>query len=203
MKKRSVLTTFFLCFYWLSLFTLAQPNNIQSKSNNQKKDNIAASLRQQADVRTYNLTDEQISTAIGNSLYGNSENENSQGLIAEYNKLIASGKTDKKTVAMMSDLENEIEERESLLGEAGIESSEELINKRRNYMKNDVISQEINRERGAAYAKYVRNNVYFKTAKNFKQKIKEFYDKTWNDIKSTMRGRINDNFQHLNFDTLN
>jgi len=121
--------------------------------------NIAASLRQQADVRTYNLTDEQISTAIGNSLYGNSENENSQGLIAEYNKLIASGKTDKKTVAMMSDLENEIEERESLLGEAGIESSEELINKRRNYMKNDVISQEINRERGAAYAKYVRNNV--------------------------------------------
>ena len=131
---------------------------------------VAASLRQQADVRTYNLTDEQISTSIGNSLYGDPENEGSEGLIAQYNELVASGKEDKETVAMMDQLEDLIEEREGLLGEAGVESSEELINKRRAYMKNEVIGNEIGRERGAAYAKYVRNDVESSYIQNYDEK---------------------------------
>ena len=131
---------------------------------------VQASLRQQGDVRTYNLTDEQISTSIGNSLYGDPENEGSEGLIAKYDELVASGKTDKETVAMMDQLEDLIEEREGLLGEAGVESSEELINKRRAYMKNEVIGNEVGRERGAAYAKYVRNDVESSYIQNYDAK---------------------------------
>ena len=124
-----------------------------------RRPDVQASLRQKGDVGTYQLTDEQISTSIGNSLYGDPENEDSQGLIAKYDELVASGKEDKETVAMMDQLEDLIEEREGLLGEAGVESSEELINKRRNYAKNEVIGSEIGSERDAAYAKYIRNNV--------------------------------------------
>jgi len=124
-----------------------------------RRPDVQASLRQKGDVGTYQLTDEQISTSIGNSLYGDPENEDSQGLIAKYDELVASGKTDDETVAMMDQLEDLIEEREGLLGEAGVESSEELINKRRNYAKNEVIGSEIGSERNAAYAKYIRNNV--------------------------------------------
>jgi hypothetical protein len=124
-----------------------------------RRPDVQASLRQKGDVGTYQLTDEQISTSIGNSLYGDPENEDSQGLIAKYDELVASGKEDKETVAMMDQLEDLIAEREGLLGEAGVESSEELINKRRNYAKNEVIGSEIGSERNAAYAKYIRNNV--------------------------------------------
>ncbi len=50
--------------------------------------------------------------------------------------------------------------------------------------------------------KYVRNNTFFKNAKDFKKKILEFYDETWLKIKSGARKTINDNFQTLNFDIL-
>jgi len=143
-----------------STWSVVPPEDVDAIFNDVLADpDVAASLSQQADVRTYNLTDEQISTSIGNSLYGDPENEGSEGLIAQYDELVASGKEDKETVAMMDQLEDLIEEREGLLGEAGVESSEELINKRRAYMKNEVIGNEIGRERGAAYAKYVRNDV--------------------------------------------
>ena len=50
--------------------------------------------------------------------------------------------------------------------------------------------------------KHVRNNVFFNSAKEFKNKILEFFRKTWNKIKSEMKKTINDNFQVLNFDIL-
>lgn len=43
----------------------------------------------------------------------------------------------------------------------------------------------------------VRNNVVFKTCAEFKTKIHEFYNVTWDTISSELRGRINDNFQTL------
>ena len=143
-----------------SEWSVVPPEDVDAIFNNiLSRPDVQASLRQKGDVGTYQLTDEQISTSIGNSLYGDPENEDSQGLIAKYDELVASGKTDKETVAMMDQLEDLIEEQEGLLGDAGVESSEELINKRRNYMKNEVIGREVGRERGAAYAKYVRNDV--------------------------------------------
>lgn len=43
----------------------------------------------------------------------------------------------------------------------------------------------------------VRNNVVFKTYADFKAKIHEFYNLTWDTISSEFKGRINDNFQKL------
>ena len=41
---------------------------------------------------------------------------------------------------------------------------------------------------------YVRNNRYFKTAKEFKTAILEFFNRTWDEISSNFIDRINDNF---------
>lgn len=43
----------------------------------------------------------------------------------------------------------------------------------------------------------VRNNVFFKSVKHFKESICEFFDKTITEIAHSLRGRINDNFQTI------
>ena len=48
----------------------------------------------------------------------------------------------------------------------------------------------------------VRNNVVFKSAKEFRAKIMTFLKVQWDTLKLSMRCRINDNFQTLNFDKL-
>jgi len=45
---------------------------------------------------------------------------------------------------------------------------------------------------------HVRNNQYFSTAKEFRDKIDEFFQKTLPDIGDSLSSRINDNFQILN-----
>jgi transposase len=44
---------------------------------------------------------------------------------------------------------------------------------------------------------YVRNNRVFTSAKEFRHDILAFFNITWPQISSSMRGRINDNFQTL------
>ena len=43
----------------------------------------------------------------------------------------------------------------------------------------------------------VRNNVYFKSAKDFKEKIKNFFQKTLPKIAPDLYGRMNDEFQTI------
>ena len=43
----------------------------------------------------------------------------------------------------------------------------------------------------------VRNNVFFKSSKHFKESMCEFFDKTISEIAHSLRGRINDNFQTI------
>jgi len=45
---------------------------------------------------------------------------------------------------------------------------------------------------------YARNNQVFKTAKEFRTKIFEFFETTWPKIADNMVDRINDNFQSIN-----
>lgn len=47
---------------------------------------------------------------------------------------------------------------------------------------------------------HVRNNIFFKSAKDFRRSIFSFFDETWDTIKSDMKSRINDNFQTLKSD---
>jgi len=44
---------------------------------------------------------------------------------------------------------------------------------------------------------YARNNQFFKTGKEFKEKINSFFDETWPTIADSMSGRINDNFERI------
>ncbi len=44
---------------------------------------------------------------------------------------------------------------------------------------------------------HVRNNQYFATAKEFRQKIERFFSLTLPDIGDSLNSRINDNFQRL------
>ncbi|MFK0574118.1 IS630 family transposase [Endozoicomonas sp.] len=44
---------------------------------------------------------------------------------------------------------------------------------------------------------YARNNEYFATAKEFRQKINHFLDETLPEIGASLIGRINDNFEML------
>lgn len=45
---------------------------------------------------------------------------------------------------------------------------------------------------------YARNNQYFSSAKQFREKIDQFFDETLPQIGESLRSRINDNFQVLN-----
>ena len=46
-------------------------------------------------------------------------------------------------------------------------------------------------------SEHVRNNHVFKKVQEFRQGIDGFFNNTWPKIASTMKGRINDNFQYL------
>ena len=43
----------------------------------------------------------------------------------------------------------------------------------------------------------VRNNVFFNSAKEFRKKITDFFDYTWEDIAPQLTSRINDNFETI------
>ena len=44
---------------------------------------------------------------------------------------------------------------------------------------------------------YARNNQFFKTGKEFKEKINSFFNNTWPTISDSMKSRINDNFEQI------
>ena len=44
---------------------------------------------------------------------------------------------------------------------------------------------------------YARNNVVFKTVREFKDAVMGFFNKTWPKISLSMVGRVNDDFQRL------
>jgi len=44
---------------------------------------------------------------------------------------------------------------------------------------------------------HVRNNQYFATAKEFRQKIEQFFSDTLPEIGDALDSRINDNFQQM------
>ena len=47
-------------------------------------------------------------------------------------------------------------------------------------------------------SEYARNNLFFQTAKEFREVIFEFFDVTWPQIAHNVEDQINDNFQTIN-----
>ena len=115
---------------------------------------VRAYLNQKADLRTFDVSDENLQKQLSLNLYGDPDDPNDKGLYGIMSELQDKGK-DKEAEAY----KNITEQQESLLNGTGVESPEEIINMRKKASHQQVIDSEIGRERNAALTKYVRNNV--------------------------------------------
>lgn len=133
---------------------------------------VRAYLNQKADLRTFDVSDEEMQKQLSLNLYGNPEDPNDKGLYGVMNDLISKGK-DKEAEAY----KNIIEQQESLLHGTGVESPEEMINMRKQAAHQQVVDSEIGRERNAALTKYVRNNRWSTSIQEYDDIYKMGYQK--------------------------
>ena len=111
---------------------------------------VAASVRQQGDLSTFDMTDEQIRENLVTDINGLEEamqkaiNDGDNELAAEYDATI--------------------KERQELLGPTGIESDPELQQERKNYALNSEINRNISRELKVSVDKFAFENVHTKYA---------------------------------------
>ena len=127
------------------------PERVKSIFNNLMQDpDVAASVRQQGDLSTFDMTDEQIRENLVTDINGLEEamqkaiNDGDNELAAEYDAVI--------------------KERQELLGPTGIESDPELQQERKNYALNSEINRNISRELGVSIDKFAFENVHTKYA---------------------------------------
>jgi len=116
---------------------------------------VQGSLNQFASLRTYNVTDEDIQQQLLAALDGDINNPDGiGGLRGMLQKAISEGKTEEAAA-----LEAQIKRYSEMLEGTGVETPEEMMALRKQFMLQSVKNSEIEREYGAAYAKYVRENV--------------------------------------------
>ena len=130
------------------------PDRVQSIFNNLMQDpDVAASVRQQGDLSTFDMTDEQIRENLVTDINGLEEamqkaiNDGDNELAAEYDATI--------------------KERQELLGPTGIESDPELQQERKNYALNSEINRNISRELKVSVDKFAFENVHTKYAEKY------------------------------------
>jgi len=117
---------------------------------------VQSSLNQFASLRTYNVTDEDIQQQLLAALDGDINDPDSiGGLRGMLQKAISEGKTEEASA-----LEAQIKRYSEMLEGTGVETPEEMMALRKSFMLQSVKNSEIEREYGAAYAKYVRENVW-------------------------------------------
>ena len=115
---------------------------------------VAASLKQRVDLSTFNVTDDEIRQRLTASLYGDENDPENNGLIGLRDKAIQDGNND-----LAAKLDEKIKKEMSLLSSAGIESEEEAMQARQNYLRDETLSGITNRELGVAIKKFAYENV--------------------------------------------
>jgi len=115
---------------------------------------VAASLKQRVDLSTFNVTDDEIRQRLTASLYGDENDPENNGLIGLRDKAIQDGNNDRA-----AKLDEKIKKEMSLLNSAGIESEEEAMQARQNYLRDETLSGITNRELGVAIKKFAYENV--------------------------------------------
>jgi hypothetical protein len=120
--------------------------------------NVKAYLNQVGDMRSYNAKDEDIKNSLTADLFGDPEDVEDKGLVGQLDELIASGKEDKETVAMMDQLQDRINSIEDLLPGEGEADSPEMIAMRKQALKSNEINMEVNRKVGVARATHMMDN---------------------------------------------
>jgi hypothetical protein len=140
------------------------PDRVEAVYNNLMQDpDVQAALAQKAELRTFQLSDEDIRSRISNTLYGDPENPDSTGLVEQRQSAIDSGK-DKEAER----LDKIIKEQERLLNDTG--GGEDLTDQRRTYLKNVVTQETMNRELNTAIDKFAFKNVEYDKAIDYTQK---------------------------------
>ena len=146
------------------------PDRVEAVYNNLMQDpDVQAALAQKAELRTFQLGDEDIRSRISNTLYGDPENPDSTGLVEQRQSAIDSGK-DKEAER----LDKIIKEQERLLNDTG--GGEDLTDQRRTYLKNVVTQETMNRELNTAVDKFAFKNVEYDKAIEYTQKWTADYD---------------------------
>lgn len=127
---------------------------------------VQAALQQKADLRTYNLTDEDLRENLLLDLDGDINDPEDTGLRGALEKAIAEDKPE-----LVEAYQQMIEKNEALLGQEGVEPTEEEIALRKQNARQEVIQGELAREGNSAVAKYGYSDVTTTYA--------EHYDKKW------------------------
>jgi len=141
---------------------------------------VQAYLQQKADLRTFDLTDEDLQANLMYDLDGDVEDpDNDGGLRGALEEAIEKGKT-KEAEA----LQKLIEQKEGLLEGTGVDSPEEAAELRRQNARQEVMQGELGRAQGAAMDKFGYQNVWSEYA--------EDYDKKWlQDRKAALDAKAN------------
>lgn len=116
---------------------------------------VAASVAQQTDLSTFDVTDEQIRQRLTASLYGDENDPNNNGLIGLRDKALADG-NDK----LAAQIDEKIQKETKLLSGAGLESEEERMQARAKYLKDETLGGIIGAERDVAVRKFAYENIF-------------------------------------------
>ena len=137
--------------------------------------NVQAALQQKADLRTFDLTDEDLQANLMYDLDGDmSDPDNDGGLRGALEEASEKGKTSEAEA-----IQKVIDQKEALLANTGVETPEEMAELRRKNARQEVIEGEAMRGQIAAIDKFGFQNVYTEYA--------EDYDKKWlQDRKATL-----------------
>ena len=153
---------------------------------------VAAAIQQKADLTTFDITDETIRQQLSATLYGDEDPETeNNGLIGLRDKAIQEGK-DEDAAAY----DARIKEITGLLNAAGVETEDEMIQKRKDFMRSSVLNEDIQRELGVSVTKFAFDNKYIKSAIEYTDKwnidYKNFLDNySPNSLKRTGVSEIN------------
>ena len=116
---------------------------------------VAASVAQQVDLTTFDVTDEQIRQRLTASLYGDDNDPNNNGLIGLRDKALADG-NDK----LAAQIDEKIQKETKLLSGAGLETEEERMQARAKYLKDETLGGIIGAERDVAVRKFAYENIF-------------------------------------------
>tara|TARA_R110000765_G_scaffold97337_1_gene183094 strand:- start:1541 stop:4198 length:2658 start_codon:yes stop_codon:yes gene_type:complete len=137
---------------------------------------VRAYLNQKADLRTFDISDEELQKQLSLNLYGDPDNVEDKGLYGMINDLVSQGKDEEAEA-----YKKIVEQQESLLHGSGVESPEELINMRKKAAHKQVVDSELGRERNAALTKYVRDNRWVTSIQEYDDVWKIGYQKKVDD----------------------
>ena len=142
---------------------------------------VAASVAQQTDLTTFDITDEQIRQRLTASLYGDENDPDSNGLVGLRDKAIADG-NDK----LAAQIDEKIQKETKLLRGAGLESEAEQIQARQKYLKDETLSGIIGQQQQTAITKFAYENIFTEYIQDYDQKylvgLKSALDKYVPDV---------------------